>query len=192
MKKFTKNEVLGLIIIFLVLIAISVPNFVLSLRRARDQVRRDDLGALEKAFGEYMSDFRQFPPAAPDGRILDCLYPGEKVTVGKKGILNVNLRPCDWGKDAFVDITPGSTKVYMSILPRDPNFNKGFTYLYFTDGARFQIYAYMEGSSDEADYDPTIVARNLKCGVNVCNVGRSYNVPVNISIEEYDKTLQNK
>lgn len=189
MRNFTKNEVYGLVAIFLVLIVISVPNFLLSLRRARDQVRRDDLGALVHSLDEYISDFGELPPAAPDGRIMDCINPGEKVTVDKKGRLVVSLRPCDWGVDAFVDLTPGSGKVYMPILPRDPDFSKGVTYLYFTDGQRYQIYAYMEGGASEADYDPSIVAQNLKCGVKVCNVGRSYNVPIDISIVEYDKKM---
>src|SRR5512146_2042380 len=113
LKAFTKNEIFGLIAIFLLLIIISVPNFLLSLRRARDQVRRDDLGALVHSLDEYITDFRELPPASPDGRIMDCLYPGEKVTTDKKGRLIVNLRPCDWGKDAFIDLTPGSKKVYM-------------------------------------------------------------------------------
>lgn len=192
MKPFTKSEVWGTIAIFLILIIISVPNFVLSLRRARDQVRRDDLGALVKSLDEYVSDFRELPPGSPDGRIMDCINPGEKVTVDKKGRLVANLRPCDWGKDAFIDLTPGSKRVYMPILPRDPDYNKGVTYLYLTDGARYQLFAYMEGGKDEADYDPGIVARNLMCGNKVCNVGRAYGVPINISIEEYDRQLKLK
>lgn len=192
MKKFTKNEIWGLGVIFLVLLIISIPNFLLSLRRARDQVRRDDLGALVKSLDEYLTDFGKLPPASTDGRIMDCIYPGEKVTVDKKGRLIVNLRPCDWGGDAFADLTPGSKKVYMPILPRDPDFQKGVTYLYFTDGDKYQIFAWMEGGRDEAEYDPTIVARNLMCGTKICNVGRAYNTPIDISIEEYDRRLLNK
>lgn len=188
MKKFTKNELVAVGIIFLVLIVISVPNFLLSLRRARDQVRRDDLGALVKSLDEYISDFGAFPPASSDGKIMDCIKPGDKVTIDKKGRLVVNLIPCEWGRDALVDLTPGSMKVYMPILPRDPQYsNKGITYLYFTDGVRYQILAYMEGGRDEAEYDPTIVARNIKCGTQICNVGRAYNTPIDISIEEYDQ-----
>jgi hypothetical protein len=46
----------------------------------------------------------------------------------------------------------------------------------------------MEGM-DEAEVDPKIVAGGLMCGNKICNVGRSYNVPSDISIEEYDKLL---
>lgn len=178
MKPFKKTEILGLIIIFSLLVVISVPNFILSLRRARDQVRRDDLGVLVHAMDVYGNDFGEFPPASNDGRIMDCKSPDETVTIDKKGRLVVNLLPCDWGKDSFVDLTPGSSIVYISVLPRDPDYQKGVRYLYFSDGSRYQIFASMEGGKSEAEYDSKIVARGLMCGSNICNVGRSYGCPV--------------
>lgn len=189
MKSFTKSEVISLIVIFLILIAVSVPNFVLSLRRARDQVRRDDMGALVHALDEYQADFESFPPASPDGRIMDCENPGDKPVKDKNGRWVINLIACDWGKDSFSDLING--KKYMTILPREPDFKTGAKYLYFSDGNRYQIYAAMEGA-DEAEVDPKIIALNLDCGGGkICNVGRSYNVPINISISEYDKTILN-
>lgn len=188
MKPFTKSEIISLAVIFFILAAVSVPNFIVSLRRARDQVRRDDLGVLVHSLDEYMADFRSLPPASPDGRIMDCLKLGDKPVKNSKGLWDVNLIPCDWGKDAFIDLI--TVKVYISILPRDPNYQKGVKYLYFSDGNRYQIYAAMEGM-DEAEVDPKIIARGLKCGEKICNVGRSYNVPIDISIEEYDKLLIN-
>lgn len=192
MKNFTKNELIGIVAIFLVLIAVSVPNFALSLRRARDQVRRDDLGALVHALDEYVSDFGELPPASPDGRIMDCVKPGDTVKIDKKGRLVVDLVPCNWGRDALVDLTPGSSKVYMPILPRDPDYNKGVTYIYFSDGSHYQIFAYMEGGRDEADYDPVIVGRNIMCGVKVCNVGREYGCPVSKTLQECAPELKQK
>lgn len=188
MKPFTKSEVISLIIIFAVLIAVSIPNFVASLRRARDQVRRDDMGALVHALDEYIADFKVLPSASPDGRIMDCLKQGDKPVKNKKGIWVIDFIACDWGKDAFIDLIAG--KVYMPILPGDPDYQKGAKYLYFSDGNRYQIYASMEDVG-EAEIDPKIVARGMMCGSRVCNVGRSYNVPTDISIEEYDKRLQN-
>jgi len=186
MKPFSKSEIISLAVIFAILIAVSVPNFIVSLRRARDQVRRDDMGALEHSLGEYISDFKIFPSASPDGRIMDCLKPGDKPVKNKEGGWTVSLIPCNWGKDSFINLI--NNKIYMSKLPRDPDYQKGARYLYLTDGDRYQIYAVMEGS-DEAEVDPKIIARGLMCGNKICNVGRSYNVPVNISIEEYDKLL---
>ena len=121
---------------------------------------------------------------------MDCKKPGTSVTMDSKGQLIVDLVACNWGKDAFADLTPGSNKVYMASIPRDPNYLQGTKYMYFTDGNRYQLFAAMEGGKDEADYDPHIVARHIMCGNEICNVGRSYNVPINISIEEYDKQLQ--
>jgi type II secretory pathway pseudopilin PulG len=184
MKPFRKSETLGLVIIFLVLIAVSIPNFVLSLRRARDQVRRDDMGALVQAFSEYITDFGEFPPASADGKIMNCKNPEDTVTIDKKGRLVVKLIPCEWGKDAFFDLTPGSSKVYMSILPQDPDFDKGVTYRYHTDGARYQLFAYMEGEKDEAEYDQRIVDRGISCGTKICNVGREYDCPIEKTISQ--------
>jgi len=186
MKPFTKPEKISLVIIFAVLVAVSVPNFIVSLRRARDQVRRDDMGVLVHALDEYAADNRSLPLASPDGRIMDCLKPGDKPVKDKRGFWIVNPIPCEWGKDALTDLITG--KVYMPILPRDPDYQKDSSYLYFSDGNRYQLYAAMEGM-DEAEVDPKIIARNLMCGVEICNVGRSYNVPTDISIEEYDKLL---
>lgn len=186
MNKFSKPELISLAIIFTVLIAVSIPNFIASLRRARDQVRRDDMGLLQKSLGEYSTDFESFPPASPDGRILDCLSPGSKPVQGKDGVWTVDFIPCDWGKDSFINVFTG--KVYIAILPSDPDYQKGAAFLYLSDGNRYQIYGSMEGA-DEAEVDPKIIARNLMCGTRVCNIGRSYNVPTDVSIEEYNKLL---
>lgn len=189
MKPFTKSEIASLVIIFLILVGVSVPNFIVSLRRARDQVRRDDMGALVHSLDEYIADFSKFPQASPDGRIMDCQKPGDKPVKNSKGMWVINAIPCDWGKDAFLNLVNG--RVYMPILPRDPNASKGAKYLYFTDGERYQILAAMEGM-DEAEIDPKIIARNISCGEKICNVGRSYNVPIDVSIEQYDKSLLGK
>lgn len=183
MKGFSKSEIISIFIIFLILIAISFPNFILSLRRARDQVRKDDMGALEKSLGEYFADFRSFPPSSPDGRIMACKNPGDTVEIDKKGNLIVNFVPCEWGHDGIVNLTPGSTKVYMRLLPREPNYQKGLTYHYFSDGERFQIYVSLEGK-DEVEYDPRIISRNIMCGVVVCNAGRGYGCETNKTLEQ--------
>ena len=176
MKPFTKPEIKSLIVIFAILIAISVPNFVMSLRRARDQVRKDDMGSLEKALGEYFADFQTFPLSTPDGRIMACKDPGEIASVDKMGKLVVNFVPCEWGKDAIVNLMPGSDKVYMPLLPREPNYQKGASYHYFSDGQKIQIFVSLEGK-DDVEYDPKIISRNIMCGNLICNAGRDYGCP---------------
>ncbi len=145
------------------------------------------MGALVHALAEYSADFRIFPAASSDNLIMDCLKSGDKPVKDVKGMWKVNLIPCRWGKDAFTDLITND-KVYIAILPRDPDYQKGATYLYFSDGDRYQIYAAMEGM-DEAEIDQKIIDRNLKCGSRVCNVGRSYNVPTDVSIDDYVKML---
>lgn len=172
MNPFSKSEIISLFVIFLILIAISIPNFVVSLRRARDQVRKDDLGGLVPALGLYHEDFGIFPLSSSDGRIVACK---------KSGNLVVNYIPCNWGVDAF--------DAYMPLLPRDPDYQKGAGYRYISDGSRFQIYVSLE-NNDDPEYDPKIIARNLMCGNLICNAGRGYGrTPTNISLEEYEAQL---
>jgi type II secretory pathway pseudopilin PulG len=190
MKRFTKPEIISLIVIFLVLLVVALPNFATSLKLARDQVRRDDMGAMEHAMDTYLAEFNNaLPRATPDGRIIDCLKPGDKPIKNANGSYSYTPIPCEWGKDAFTNLLTG--EVYISRLPNDPNASKGVKYVYLTDGNRYQIYASME-DKNEPEYDPKIVARNLPCGVEICNIGRGYNVPTDISIEAYDQLLIEK
>lgn len=189
MKPFLKSEIFAVLVIFLVLIGISTPNFVVSLRRARDQVRRNDIGSLEHALDAYRTDFSTFPESSPDGKIIACKAPGDKVEVDKGGRINVKLVPCEWGRDAFVDLTPGSNKVYMQKLPSDPHANSGTAYVYFSDGVRFQVLTSLEGI-EEDEYNESIAARKVMCGNKICNMGKSFDCPLDKSIEEYKAYLQ--
>lgn len=184
MKKFSKSETIGIAIIFVVLIVISVPNFIASLKRSRDQVRKDDMGALVPALSVYHTDNGDFPLSSPDGRIVACIKPGDVGTKDKTGRTVFNYIPCNWGVDAF--------GTYIPRLPRDPDFKKGAGYRYISDGSRYQIYVSLE-SPDDAEYDPKIIARNLICGNLVCNAGRAYGrTPTDISIEQYELEIMKK
>lgn len=188
--RFSKSEIISLIVIFLVLLAVALPNFATSLKLARDQNRRDDMGALEHAMDVYLAEFNNaLPRATPDGRIIDCLKPGDKPVKEANGSYSYTPIPCEWGKDAFTNLITG--EVYLPRLPEDPDVLKGVKYIYLTDGNRYQIYAAMEEKS-EPEVDPKIIARNLSCGIRICNIGRSYNVPIDISIEAYDQLLLEK
>jgi len=184
LKPFSRSEIFAIVLIFLALVGISAPNFVVSLRRARDQVRKDDLGHLVNAVDAYQTDFGTLPLSSPDGKIIACKKPQDVPQIDKNGRLNINLVPCEWGRDKFVDLLPGSNKVYMDLFPDDPQSGMGVKYIYSSDGISYQILASLEGS-DEAEYDKAIVARNVMCGSRVCNMGRSYNTPLNMSIQEY-------
>lgn len=180
-KLFSKSEKICLVAVFTILVAIAIPNYVVSLRRARDQVRRDDLGALIHSVGEYYSDFGSFPKSSSDGNIVACLKEGDIPYRGDKGQWIINHIPCFWGVNAFEN--PVTKNDYMAVLPRDPNWQEGASYLYISDGVNCQIFAHMEGA-DEAEVDPDIISRNLMCGNQICNVGRSYNCDVEKSVEK--------
>ncbi|HKB88776.1 MAG TPA: type II secretion system protein [Patescibacteria group bacterium] len=173
MKRFTKPEIISLIVIFLVLIGVSWPNFALSLRRARDQIRRDDVGNIQAAIDSYYADYGIFPASTPDGKLVVC-----------KGINNIMI-PCNYGHDTWVNLTPGVDKTYMRVIPGDPDLSRGASYAYFSDGSRYQLLASLEGI-DEPGYDAKLTDRKVMCGNRICNIGRSNNVPLYISIEEYD------
>lgn len=182
-KSFKNSEIRGLAIIFLILIAISIPNFVISLRRARDQVRKDDMGALQKVLGEYFNKFHQFPASSADGRIVACKKEGDVITQDKYGRIVGDLVPCDWGRDKLEDLTSNGQGVYMNILPREPNYQKGAAYRYISDGQHTQTLVSLEGK-DEPEYDEKIVARGIYCGNLICNAGRSYGCTTDRNFEQ--------
>lgn len=137
LRPFSKKEIFGTVVIFLILVLVSLPNFVKSLRRSRDQTRRDDLGTIQKMADSFYAKNKFFPD---------------------------NLSE-------------------LGNVPNDPNSSKGTSYLYLVGPDMFQIFVAQEGI-DEPEYDLKIVARNLKCGSEICNSGRNYNCPVDKSIDE--------
>ena len=186
-KIFTKTEGTSLIFIFLLLLIVAVPNFIASLRRARDQVRRDDLGSLVHNLDTYFEELGVFPPASTDGKIMDCLKPGDKPYQDEKGRWIINPIPCEWGKDSFSNLING--KAYMSKLPRDPNWDKGKTYVYRSSDSRYQIFAALEGKK-EAEYDPVVINMGIKCGEEYCNVARTYGCDIPKTIEQCEEEAQ--
>ena len=191
-KIFTKPELISLVTIFLLLIVIAIPNFMASLRRARDQIRRDDLGALMQSLNGYNEYYGSYPLSSDDGKIIDCLRPGgfePYIDEYEKWIFDTI--GCEWGKDSFDNLETGFK--YMNTLPSDPEEQKGYQYLYLSDGERYQIFVAMEGK-DEAEVDPKIINMGLMCGNKVCNVGRSYNcdLPKNLDQCEEEQSLLQK
>lgn len=185
MRSFSKNELLAIVIILAAITAASLSNFRISLRRARDTQRKNDIGTLTDALVRYGGDFGSFP-ISQDGKIVACRGPETKID--KKGRIT-NLVACEWGKDSLADISNPPYPAYISTLPADPETEKGPRYIYFSNGRRFQFYASLEGA-DEAEYDGKILARKISCGSRICNFGLAYgNTPLDKSIEEYENEL---
>lgn len=188
MKFFSKKETRAVLTILLVIALISLPNFLVSLRRARDAQRKADLGSIHDGLIRYHDDFGVFPSSI-DGKIAACApYEIKK----ENDRITVIFSPCQWGESSLTDLSDPSFPPYLKVLPKDPQAAKGFDYLYFSNGNRFQLYATLEGKGED-EYDPKIIARDLKCGKNICNSGRAYSkTPLDKSIEEYENELRPK
>ena len=185
MSLFTKLEARGIAIILLALVVIATPNFIVSLRRARDAQRKADIGSIHDSLLKYQADFGHFPLSV-NGKIAAC----EPVTFAESGgIKSPVFSPCEFGKDSLRDVSDLSYPAYMSLIPNDPQKDKGYSYLYVSNGSRFQIYGTLEGKGED-EYDESIIKRGLSCSEKICNFGKSFaKTPLNISIEEYESTL---
>ena len=179
MKFFDNSELKAILIIFAFLIVISTPNFIVSLRRARDAQRKADIGSIHDSLLRYQNDFGSFPLSI-DGKIAAC----EPVTFREvAGIKTPVFSPCDWGKTSLADLSDSSYPPYLKVIPNG-------SYYYFSNGSRFQIYGSLEGKSED-EYDESIIKRGIACGSKICNFGKSFGkTPLNMSIEEYESTLR--
>jgi len=185
MKIFSKEESLAVVAILLALIIISVPNFQVSLRRARDAQRKNDIGILANSLGLFANNFGSFPLSTSNGEIMACNPRFSQV--GKQ--VKVDFDPCEWGKNALKDPFGKILPPYIANLPFEPKAEDGLNYFYISNGKYFQIYAHLEGK-DEAENDPKIARRNIPCGSAICNFGRSSgDTPLDKSLEEYENEL---
>lgn len=190
MKFFSKKEASWILVILLLIFSASLYNFKLSLRRARDAQRKADLGAITNALNNYQDDFGFYPPSS-DGKIVACQRPSvEKPAETDKIDLLQIYRSCEWGKDSFRDVFDPGYPPYLKVLPVDPHKTQDVSYLYLSNGSHFQLYVSLEG---EDETQAGIRARNLFCGVKICNFGKASGVmPLDKSIEEYENELLQK
>jgi type II secretory pathway pseudopilin PulG len=199
---FNKRESLGIILILLFIFSLSTYNYFLSLRRARDTQRRDDLTALAGALESYYNDFDRYPLSTSDGKLIACLPEGwtsedMKDLLGGQPIkyrdrMFANLAPCKWGKSSLADVSDDSKELYLSIIPHDSRASDGFSYQYFSTGKHFQIYGAFEGKSN-LEYSEAVVNMNISCGVKTCNFGKaSRGTPLDKILNEYENELLDK
>ena len=180
---FSKDEAFGVVSILLVIFFATFINLQISLRRSRDSQRKSDIRDIYNALAKYQNDFGTFP-LSKDGEIVAC---GGKT----KDELGLPIfESCRWGWDSLVDTQDLNYPEYLTRIPADPYYLKGFNYYYISNGSKFQMYASLEGR-DEAEFDSKIEKRNLSCGSKICNFGlASGKTPLNISIEEYENQIK--
>lgn len=200
MKPFAKNELIGVVLIFLVVGIFTFSGLKTSIRRSRDAQRQADLGSISNALHNYQEEFGFFPPSE-NGKIKACKSDNfdqklEKIKEDK--VFDRNkffdaLSSCDWGQNSLIDVSEDSREPYLKTIPVDPKGNEGTSYLYLSNTNRFQIYAFLEGGEEEAGFNQDVVSRNLSCGDKICNFGKSFgDTPLDRSIEEYEAELLEK
>ena len=160
MKKFTKTETKIISTIFIVLIFFISINILVSLRKGRDANRKNDISAMQGAVDTYLQKYREFPKSTVDGKIIGCFNEDPRFDPVTDVVLNAI--PCECGVSTFENI---------KVLSRDPSFAKGRGYLYISDGDKYEIYVSLEGKN-EAEYDKSVVVKNLQCGSSICNYGK--------------------
>lgn len=163
LSKFTKYESKIISLIFLFLIFVMSINLIASLRKSRDVTRKNDMGALQEAISIYHQKYRVFPLSTNSGRIIGCFEGGPDVDKITK--YPMNAIPCEWDKSSFENII---------LMPKDPKFSQGRSYLYISDGEKYELYVSLEGKK-EAEYSKTVFEKNLQCGNKICNYGRWVN-----------------
>ena len=159
MKFFTRYELKSILIIFFVLFGLVALNMSASLRKGRDATRKNDLSAMQQAIESFNQKYREFPKSTEDGKIIGCF--DEEPVFDKITDLVINAVPCEWGVSTFENI---------KIMTRDPRYDKGFRYLYISDGEKYELYISLEGKK-EAEYSLSVVSKNLQCGSKICNYG---------------------
>lgn len=161
MRFFTKEELKALGIIFLVLLIIAIPNFLVSFQRGRDVDRKTDLGTIVLALASFKERFGYYPAGSENGKIVACLNQGEKPEYDIHKHVT-NFKPCEWGDESV-----------MGKLPVDPSSTKGFSYYYKSDEKRYNIYTSLE-RRDQPEYQEEVAKENIACGAKVCNFTRMY------------------
>lgn len=167
--------------------AITYVNILVSYRNDRDTQRNLDISAIAGGIEKYRSDYGSYPLSSGDGAILGCKGENTSVVKDKTGKPVVengakknkiqNYAPCEWGVDWLGDIEDENYPKYLSVIPKDPQSEKGVNYHYESDGATYKIYASYEGQTI-SDYSENIVSLKISCGVRVCNVGRETGVKI--------------
>lgn len=181
---FNKAESIAVTAILLILGMVVYSNLAVAQRRSRDSQRKSDIRTIHDGLVKYQNDFGHFP-ASLDGKIVACGT--EKDNDGLPILI-----PCEWGWDSLRDVADPAYPAYITKLPSDPNHGQGKRYYYISNQKRFQIYTALE-SAEEAEYNTSVIARNLPCGNQDCNAGLAFSTtPIERSIENYEEELREK
>lgn len=164
---FTLFEILLAIAILGIITAIGFTSYTVSMQKARDGVRKDGLATVKSALEAHMNDKGVYPQGDASGRIVGC---------------GNGTAACAWGGE----FATSGGQVYMKKLPKEPRPAYRFFYRASSDGAAYQIYAFLENPNDPdinksgTDYTANCDAAGTS---TACNYGvTSSNVAVDDSL----------
>lgn len=160
MKKFTPFEFRFIFFTLTILFVVSGYNFAISIRRGRDNVRKNDIAGIQGALDTYFQKYKVYPAATEDGRIVGCFESGP--VIDEKTEIPINAIPCVWGESKFENLRS---------IPQDPNYKKGAKYFYTSTSQHYELYISLEGK-DEAEYTKAIFDKHLQCGNEICNYSK--------------------
>lgn len=161
----TKNEIIGIGVILLVVSVFAYFNLANSILLARDVQRKNDLKHIATALTQYTNKAGVYPKSS-EGKLAAC---GENLD-----------SMCRWGIDPLVAT---DSAVIMERLPNDPSWADSTFYLYRSNTRDFQMYAHLEDKED-SEYKEEIAKQGFLCGNKICNFGLSSSkLPLTENIE---------
>jgi prepilin-type N-terminal cleavage/methylation domain-containing protein len=163
-KGFTLMEILVAMAIVGILSSVGFTSFTTSIKKTRDAERKGDLATISKALEAYNSDFGVYPASQSD-RIAGC-GDGDP----DNGI--DGTQTCSWGGAFSLD----NGKVYLKTLPRENQNHYFYIYAASSDQKKYQIFAYLENSSDqdiEADITTICNEYGQECNYGVASSNAS-------------------
>ncbi|OGM30231.1 hypothetical protein A2630_03340 [Candidatus Woesebacteria bacterium RIFCSPHIGHO2_01_FULL_44_10] len=170
---FTKQETRAVGVMLVGILTVTAINLVGAIRKSRDAQRKGDVRQITRILDEFQTS-QGIIPASQDGLIIACNPDFDELG-------NPIYKPCRWGED----------EISGNKLPGDPHSTNGASYLYLASPKNYQVFASLE-SAKEDEYDEKIVARNLPCGIKICNFGLTSGVPLDKSIQEYENEIDEK
>lgn len=147
-------ELLIVIVILGVLVAFATGSFASSLRRGRDNRRKNDVRSVATSLEAYFNDKGIYPASNSNGEMVGC------------GAADASV--CSWG-GKFID---KNDTLYMILIPKDPADQ--YRYYYTSTEAAYKLYAKLENTLDvgsgakQAGYAGTNCAAS---GTTICTYG---------------------
>lgn len=163
-KGFTLIELLIVMALLAILLGIGASTFMTSIKKGRDNTRKNNLRAIASALEMYYNDKGKYPFSmlGTDGYIQGCYNASGATGQCGKGDFTI-----------WKDSVAGGA-MWMAKFPTDPISTQRYYYV-SVSGTQFQMYAHLENDQDPAIITPAPnMGGALDCGDKMpCNYGVS-------------------